>query len=70
LDPEDLAGLEELASTVRGAVEKAEALVPRLEAVEATDSHLSDRLRCVLEDSLRLSLRDQVSIHQEARGEG
>lgn len=69
LAPAELAALEDLMQGVTEAVSRAEILIPRLQAVEAAESLLSDRLRCVLEDSLQPAHRDLLSILQEARGE-
>ena len=71
LNPEELAELERLVSSVREAVAAADALIPRLAANTEEDSprlDVADRLRCVLQDSLRPALRDLLVLHVEAQG--
>jgi Mg2+ and Co2+ transporter CorA len=71
LNPEELAALERLVSSVRDAAAAANALIPRLaESAEEESPRLdvADRLRCVLQDSLRPALRDLLVLHVEAQG--
>jgi hypothetical protein len=71
LNPEELAALERLVSSVREAAAAADALIPRLAMGAEEDSprlNVADRLRCVLQDSLRPAFQDLLVLQVEAQG--
>lgn len=71
LNPEELAKLEHLVSIVREAVTAADTLIPQLAEGAEEDSprqNVTDRLRCVLCDSLRPAFQDLLAIQVEAQG--
>jgi hypothetical protein len=72
LTTEELAPLAELTGALRGVVAAMNAVVLDLDRGEEDSlrSRLCDRLRCVLQDSLRPALRDCESIWIEAQGGG
>jgi len=64
LTPQELADLEQLASTLHGASAAATAFILRLDGAEEDSlrAKTCDRLRCVLQDSLSPALSDCGSI--------